>query len=106
VWLETLMDLQQTVPDGMFLTSVNPLHRGGNTKSGGMPVEAIRGIRISGISYLDKEPAGEDAVKLFWEAICKEQRFSDKTRIVKRPTAKSFAREYVIDVIFEVPIKL
>jgi len=104
-WLRTFMDLQSAMPDGMFLTSVKPLYEDGPeaVKTGGA---SVHGVRIAGISYLDKELEGKDAVKLFWKALCAKQRFSEKSRIVRRPTAKSFAREFVIDIIFETPVKL
>ncbi|MDF7798065.1 pilus assembly protein PilM [Pontiellaceae bacterium B1224] len=89
-WLETLEELNRLLPEGMFLLATEPL----------LPNEPLNGIRISVVSYLDKEPDGQDVVRSLRDSLRASERFSEKTTVFSRPSKKLFAREFVMDVYF------
>ncbi|MDF7823212.1 pilus assembly protein PilM [Pontiellaceae bacterium B12227] len=90
LWLETLSEIRGLLPEGMFLISSEPIR----------PLGQLAGTRISVVSYLDKEPKGQDAVKLLRDALRSCEQFSEKTKVFSRPSKKLFAREFVLDVYF------
>ncbi|MEI6891567.1 MAG: pilus assembly protein PilM [Pontiella sp.] len=90
LWLETLGAIRGLLPEGMFVLSSEPLR----------PLGQRAGIRITVVSYLDKEPKGQDAVKLLRDALRSCERFSKKTKVFSRPSKKLFARGFVLDVYF------
>ncbi|MCF7863729.1 MAG: pilus assembly protein PilM [Kiritimatiellales bacterium] len=92
-WLVSLAELRARLPEGMFLSELAPLREDG----------ALVGMRITVISYLDKEPAGEDAVILLRDRLRASERFSEKTSVFKRPTKLLFARWFILDVYLEEP---
>lgn len=89
--LEVLEDLRGCLPEGMFLLSSEPLSDVGKGK----------GLRVSVVSYLDKESEGQDAVKLLRDRLRKNDHFSDATKVSSRPTKKLFARQFILDIYFE-----
>lgn len=89
-WLETLEEVRRLLPEGMFLLASEPLR----------PEQPQAGMRISVVSYLDKEPAGQDAVKLLRDTLRSSLRFGNETAVYSRPSKKLFAREFVLDVYF------
>lgn len=90
LWLENLAAISRLLPEGMFLLSSEPLR----------PKDQLVGTRVSVVSYLDKEPAGQDAVKLLRDTLRASKRFSDETNVFSRPSKKLFAREFVLDIHF------
>jgi len=90
MWLNVLTELQSILPEGMFLIESEPI----------IVMEQVAGMRVSVVSYLDKETAGEDAVKRLRDALRKSERFSNQTKVFSRPSKKEFAREFVLDVDF------
>ncbi|MDF7808383.1 pilus assembly protein PilM [Pontiellaceae bacterium B12219] len=89
-WLETLSEISRLLPDGMFLLASEPIHS----------MEQLTGVRISVVSYLDKEAEGQDVVKQLRDTLRNSHRFDEKTRVFSRPSKKKFAREFVLDVSF------
>jgi type IV pilus assembly protein PilM len=94
-WLESLLELRQRMPDGVFLTASKPIHES----------DMLTGTEISGISYLDKEPEGVDALIELRDTLRASKRFSAETEVASRPTKKAFARKFVIKVFFEEPVR-
>ena len=90
LWLETLSEIRRFLPEGMFVLSSEPIR----------PLGQLSGTRIAVVSYLDKEPKGQDAVKLLRDALRSCEQFSEKTKVFSRPSKKLFAREFVLDVYF------
>jgi hypothetical protein len=95
LWVETLLELREQLPRGMFLLETEPIRK----------ADVLTGIRISVVSYLDRETRGQDAVILLRDSLRACPRFSDQTKVVTRPTKKLFARNFVIDVFFTEPVK-
>ncbi len=93
VWLEALIELRACLPEGMFLSATEPLRDG----------VVLTGLRITVVSYLDKEPEGEDAVVLLRDRLRASRWFGEGTKVVRRPTKKLFARSFEIDVVLEEP---
>jgi type IV pilus assembly protein PilM len=93
VWAESLMTLHGRLLDGMFLSATEPIR----------DAQGLVGIRMTVISYLDKEPVGQDPVILLRDQLRKSERFTTKSEVVTRPTKKLFARSFVIDAFFEEP---
>jgi Tfp pilus assembly PilM family ATPase len=89
-WLGTLSEISRLLPDGMFLLASEPIRS----------VDHLTGVRISVVSYLDKEAEGQDAVKELRDALRGSDRFDEKTSVFSRPSKKKFAREFVLDVYF------
>ncbi len=89
-WVEVLADLRNQMPEGMFLLSSDPIRDD----------DAVTGIRVNVVSYLDKEEKGADVVLLLRDRLRSMERFSDDTRVHKRPTKKLFTREFSLDVLF------
>lgn len=85
-WIEALSAVNQMLPDGMFLISSDPIDNG---------------IRISVVSYLDREGEGKDSVKQFRDLLRSHDLFSDETSVHSRPSKMEFARVFVLDVFFE-----
>ncbi|MDZ8117961.1 pilus assembly protein PilM [Pontiella agarivorans] len=85
-WLEALTEMSRLLPEGMFLLGSEPIENG---------------VRISVVSYLDKEMPGQDSVKLLRDALRASPLFSDETKVESRPSKKEFARRFVLDVYFE-----
>lgn len=92
-WLESLLELRGRLPDGMFVSALEPLLEDG----------ALAGMRLTVISYLDKEPEGEDAVILLRDRLRASPRFSERTSVFKRPSKRLFARRFILDVYLEEP---
>ena len=90
-WLKSLSAVQDMLPDGMFLSATEPIRQ----------EEALVGIRMTVISYLDKESRQGDAVILLRDCLRSDEWFNDQSEIVSRPTKKKFARSFVIDALFE-----
>lgn len=93
-WLEILTELEQRLPDGMFLLVSEPLRH----------ENVINGMRVIFVSYLDKEPAGEDAVIRLRDSLRASRYFSDDTKVFKRPAKGLFARQFTLDVVFKEPV--
>ncbi len=91
LWLEALREIQRCLPSGMFLISSNPLNEQG----------MVRGLRVEVVSYLDKEPAGEDVVKLLRDSLRESSLFSAETKVFSRPSKRQFVRQFVLDIYFE-----
>jgi type IV pilus assembly protein PilM len=89
-WLEALAEIRRCLADGMFLLASEPLRND----------EAATGLRITVVSYLDKETAGEDAIILLRDRLRACVLFSDETSVFNRPTKRQFARQFVLDVVF------
>lgn len=85
-WLEVLAEMNRLLPEGMFLLESKPIEGG---------------VRISVVSYLDKEMPGQDSVKLLRDALRASPLFSAETKVESRPSKKEFARGFVLDVYFE-----
>ncbi len=85
-WLDRLNEIDRLLPKGMFL----------------LRSEAIEadGLRITVMSYLDREPEGLDAVKQLRDAVRASAYFSERTEVSSRPSKKEFAREFVLDIYF------
>jgi type IV pilus assembly protein PilM len=94
-WLESLLELRGRLPEGMFLSALEPIREDG----------ALAGMRLTVTSYLDKEPEGEDAVILLRDRLRASEWFSKRTRVFKRPTKRLFARRFILDVYLEEPVK-
>lgn len=90
-WLETLEEIDQVLPEGMFLQSSRPIRDNGR----------LTGLQISVISYLDKEAEGQDGVKSLRDGFRQRERFSERTAIASRPSKQLFARSFVLDLFFE-----
>ncbi len=84
------MELESQLPEGMFLLESEPLRNG----------DARVGMRVTVLSYLDKEPKGEDAVVILRDSLRQSEYFSDETKVFKRPTKRLFARRFVLDLYF------
>jgi Tfp pilus assembly PilM family ATPase len=93
-WLEALSEVRERMFEGMFLLKSEPLRKD----------DQVVGMRIEVVSYLDKEPEEQDAVKLLRDNLRKSARFSNRTRVFKRPTKRLFFRRFVVDVFFEEPM--
>jgi type IV pilus assembly protein PilM len=89
-WMEALAEIRGCLADGMFLLASEPLRNG----------EAKTGLRITVLSYLDKETAGEDAIIQLRDRLRASALFSDETSVFSRPTKRQFARQFVLDVVF------
>jgi hypothetical protein len=89
-WLETLSEISRLLPEGMFLLASEPIRS----------EDQLTGVRISVISYLDKEAEGQDVVKELRDTLRSSSRFDEKTNVFSRPSKKKFAREFVLDVYF------
>ncbi|WP_372845717.1 pilus assembly protein PilM [Pontiella sp.] len=89
-WLETLQEIRTCLSDGMFLVGSEPLKDG----------EQTAGLRITVVSYLDKETKGIDAVVQLRDRLRESARFSDETKVFRRPTKRQFSRSFVLDVHF------
>jgi Tfp pilus assembly protein PilN len=94
-WLESLLELRQLMPDGVFLTAIKPIRVS----------NMLTGMEISGISYLDKEQEGVDALIELRDTLRSSKRFSAETEVASRPTKKAFARRFVINIFFEEPMR-
>jgi len=94
-WLESLMELRQRMPDGVCLLAIKPIRVS----------DRLTGMEISGISYLDKELEGVDALIELRDTLRLSKRFSVETEVASRPTKKEFARTFVINVFFEEPMR-
>jgi len=90
-WLETFGEIRRLLPEGMFLISSEPLDRS----------DPFKGVRISVVSYLDKESADVDAVKMLRDKLRESDRFSEETKVFSRPSKIQFARQFVLDVYTE-----
>lgn len=93
-WVETLAELRDRLPEGMFVLESEPLREGAG----------LTGMRITVVSYLDKEPDGEDAVVLLRDSLRESRLFDSDTKVFKRPTKRLFARQFVLDVFFAEPV--
>ncbi|MEE9367842.1 MAG: pilus assembly protein PilM [Pontiella sp.] len=91
VLIEVLEDIRGRLPEGMFLLSSEPLY----------VAEKPKGMRVAVVSYLDKEPAGEDSVKLLRDSLRESDRFTAQTKVFSRPSKGLFARQFMLDVYFE-----
>ncbi|MEA2068488.1 MAG: hypothetical protein U9P12_04745, partial [Verrucomicrobiota bacterium] len=89
-WLEVLIDVRGCLPDGMFLLESEPLRNN----------DELSGMRITVVSYLDKEADGVDAIINLRDSLRGSERFTDETRVFKRPTKRLFARQFVLDLHF------
>ena len=89
-WIETLSEIRRQLTDGMFLLSSEPIREG----------DCITGLRITVLSYLDREPDGQDVVVQLRDRLKDSDRFSDQTRVFKRPAKRRFSRQFVLDVYF------
>ncbi|QBG48715.1 hypothetical protein EGM51_15375 [Verrucomicrobia bacterium S94] len=85
-WIEMLAEMNRLLPEGMFLRESEPIEGG---------------MRISVVSYLDKETPGQDSVKLLRDALRASPLFGAETKVQSRPSKKEFARGFVLDVYFE-----
>lgn len=92
-WLEALQELRERLPEGMFLLQSEPLREG----------DRMSGMRVTVLSYLDKEPEGKDAVLVVRDALRESARFNEETRVFSRPTKQLFARRFVLDLFFKEP---
>jgi len=92
-WLESLLELRRRLPEGMFLSALDPIREDG----------ALAGMRLTVTSYLDKEPEGQDAVILLRDSLRASERFSERTSVFKRPTKRLFARRFILDVYLGEP---
>ncbi|WP_168442661.1 type IV pilus biogenesis protein PilM [Pontiella desulfatans] len=90
-WLDVLVDIRGCLAEGMFVLGSEPI----------LQDESTIGQRITVVSYLDREGKGEDAIIQLRDRLRAKDRFSEKTKVFKRPTKKRFAREFVLDVHFE-----
>ena len=90
MWLHVLTEVRSCLPDGMFLLASNTIKELGE----------VKGVRIEVISYLDKEPAGQDSVKVFRDRLRASAVFGPSTRVFSRPSKKKFMRRFTMDVYF------
>jgi hypothetical protein len=81
------------MPEGMFLLESESFQR-----------QNVEGLRVTVVSYLDREPAGEDAVLQLRDSLRSSRYFSDETSVFKRPTKGLFARQFMLDIIFTEPM--
>jgi Tfp pilus assembly PilM family ATPase len=95
VWVESLLALRRLMPEGMFLSALEPIRNG----------DKLAGMRVTVISYLDKEPAGQDAVIEFRDRVRACEEFGMQSEVVKRPTKKLFARDFEVNIFFEESVK-
>lgn len=93
-WINALNELRAELPEGMFLLSSESLQDNG----------LVVGMRIGVVSYLDREPEGEDVVILLRDGLRDNEFFSRKTLVKKRPAKSLFARQFILDVFFEEPM--
>lgn len=99
LWLETLAELRTAIPEGMFLTSVDPIFSEVGEE------RWLRGLRVSGIAYLDKH-GSDDAIKKLRNRIRELSRFSMGTEVVRSPAKEMFAREFVMDAQLKEAVSL
>ena len=90
LWLHVLTEVRSCLPDGMFLLASDTIKELGE----------VKGVRIEVISYLDKEPAGQDSVKVFRDRLRASAVFGPSTRVFSRPSKKKFMRRFTMDVYF------
>jgi hypothetical protein len=90
LWLERLSAISAVLPEGMFLLKSEPIR----------PMGKVTGTRITVLSYLDKEPEGQDVVKVLRDSLRSSSYFTEQTKVFSRPSKKEFAREFVLDVDF------
>jgi type IV pilus assembly protein PilM len=94
VWLQSLWAVRGMLPEGMFLSASESIRQ----------EEMLYGIRMTVISYLDKESKEGDAVVLLRDRIRSSEYFGEQSEVVSRPMKKKFARSFVIDALFEEPV--
>jgi Tfp pilus assembly PilM family ATPase len=93
-WIDALSELHAQLPEGMFLLDSEPLRNG----------SSISGMRVTVVSYLDKEEDGQDSVVLLRDKLRASSRFSTETQVSRRPTKRLFFRRFVLDVFFREPM--
>lgn len=94
VWLEALLELRGQLPEGMFLLATEPMREG----------DLLVGMRITLVSYLDKESENEDAVILLRDRLRARDRFSGQTSVSSRPSKERFARRFMVDLFLREPM--
>ncbi|NCA82345.1 MAG: type IV pilus assembly protein PilM [Opitutae bacterium] len=112
VWRNLLGEISGALADGIWLTRVNPLAvlPGGDPPAPGAPAlaeNAVAGIEIEGMGYLDKIKSSE-AIGQFRDRLRESQLFSDKTEIIWQPPARPDAStlEFKILAVLEAPQEL
>ncbi len=93
-WLDALSELRGLMPEGMFLLQSEPISTEGE----------VAGVRITVLSYLDKEPPEADVVVQLRDRIRACDRFDAGTSVYKRPAKRLFSRRFVLDVRFKEPL--
>lgn len=90
-WRSVFMEVGRNLPEGMFMVSSEPLAENG----------LIAGMRVSFVSYIDKETSGMDAVKLLRDSLRASKMFGEQSRVHSRPSKRKFARQFVLDLYFD-----
>lgn len=91
IWVDLFKEIAAVLPEGMFVTSVAPYGSEG----------CIKGLRLSVVSYLDREKAGEDVVLILRDRLRRLPRFGLQSEVVCRPVACAFARSFELQLCLE-----
>lgn len=112
-WLEVLGEIQQALPDDLFLTSVTPVREPmpdpnappGAAPSSGAPPGACTRIEISGVGYLDKITSATP-IREFRDRLRTSASFAESTDITWLPTPAGgqFVREFRISIVLKKPL--
>lgn len=121
VWRSLLESMGAPLPEGMWLTRIHPLavlpggapppegasQRGPLPASAAAANNAVVGIEIEGMGYLDRIKSSE-AIGRYRDQLRESKWFSDKTEIVWQPPARPEAStlEFKILAILEAPQEL
>ncbi len=117
VWRSLMGSISEPLPEGMWLTRVNPLPvlPGGAPAAEGAaapapaagPANVVAGIEIEGIGYLDRVKSS-DAVDKYRDQLRESKWFSDKTEIIWQPPTRPEAStlEFKILAVLEEPQEL
>ena len=111
LWRNLLESIGSPLPEGMWLTRINPLAAlpGAAPAAAGGPAPAanvVAGIEIEGMGYQDRIKS--EAVGQYRDKLRESKWFSDKTEIVWQPPAKPDAStvEFKILAVLEAPQEL
>jgi len=106
VWLQTLDQIHSCLPDGMWLTHVQPIVTQPDPQSE-QKDKLITAIEISGMGYRDKITSGT-MIRDFRDILRTQAAFSDETDIIWQPTPapEDLVIQFKILLTLEEPIKI
>lgn len=114
-WLEILDQVHQCIPDGMWLTVVQPSRTTPTEPSAqpalparldeAAPAAGISRIELAGLGYIDKVPDAGPIIK-FRDQLRASSYFADETEITWSPAPgpDDFTREYKIVAVLQEPL--